>query len=72
MDGRPSVSSGTARSLPQLAGAGVPVIGLHDSAEAHLIADMLSAGAHACLDLGTDARVVSAQVRAVLPARRRI
>ncbi|MBK6560945.1 MAG: response regulator transcription factor [Dehalococcoidia bacterium] len=53
-------------AVSQLAGAGVPVIGLHDSAEAHLIADMLSAGAHACLDLGTDARVVSAQVRAVL------
>lgn len=53
-------------AIAELAAAGIPVIGLHDSNDAALIADMLSAGAHACLDLNADGRVVAAQVRAVL------
>jgi DNA-binding response OmpR family regulator len=42
------------------------VIAVHDSADPSLIADVLAAGADACLDLNADRRVIAAQVRAVL------
>ena len=53
-------------AVAQLSSAGIPVIGIHDSLDPGLVAEMFAAGAHACLDINTDGRIVAAQVRAVL------
>ena len=53
-------------SLAQLASCGVPVIAVFDDASPELVAESLAAGADACLACSTDARVLVAQVRAVL------
>lgn len=53
-------------SIVELASAGVPVVAVHAQASSDLIAECLLAGADACLDIEADARVVVAQMRAVL------
>ncbi|MCC6960033.1 MAG: response regulator transcription factor [Dehalococcoidia bacterium] len=53
-------------ALAQLASCGVPVIAVFDDASPELVAESLAAGADACLACSTDARVLVAQVRAVL------
>lgn len=53
-------------SIVEMASAGVPVVAIHTQASPELIAECLLAGADACLDIGADARVVIAQMRAVL------
>ncbi|MGE0598377.1 MAG: winged helix-turn-helix domain-containing protein [Dehalococcoidia bacterium] len=53
-------------AVEQLASEGIAVVAVLQPAEPGLVAEVLSAGAHACLELSADARVVVAQVRAVL------
>jgi len=56
-------------AVAEISTAGIPVIAVLRAAEPGLIADVLAAGADACLDLDADTRVVVAQVRAVLRRR---
>lgn len=53
-------------AIVELAAAGVPIVAVHAGGSAELIAECLLAGADACLDLAADARVIVAQLRAVL------
>jgi len=53
-------------TIAHLSAVGVNVIAVFDAAEPELVADAFGAGAHACLDVRADSRVVAAQVRAVL------
>lgn len=56
-------------AIVELASAGVPVLAVHAQGSPELIAECLLAGADACLDIDADARVVVAQIRAVLRRR---
>jgi len=56
-------------AIVDLASAGIPVVALHYEATPEFIADCLLAGAEACLAADADARVIMAQVRAVLRRR---
>lgn len=56
-------------AIVELAGAGIPVVALHSGGTPDFIADCLLAGAEACLAVDADARVVMAQVRAILRRR---
>ena len=56
-------------AITRLSESSIPVIALVQGAEPSLIADALGAGAEACLDIDSDARVTVAQVRAVLRRR---
>ena len=53
-------------AIVELSMAGVPVVAIHRDASPELVAESLSAGASAYLDVESDQRVVVAQVRAVL------
>ncbi len=53
-------------AIVELSFAGVPVIALHREASADLVAESLTAGASAYLDVDADERLAIAQVRAVL------
>lgn len=53
-------------AIVELASEGIPVVAAHANGSAGMIAECLLAGADACLDLDADARVVVAQIRAVL------
>jgi DNA-binding response OmpR family regulator len=59
-------TSASELSVAELAGAGVAVVAVYSDADPAMIADAFAAGADACLGLDADARVVVAQVRAVL------
>ena len=53
-------------AIVELSMSGVPVVALHRDASPELVAESLTAGAHAYMDIEADERVVVAQVRAVL------
>ncbi len=53
-------------AIVELSMAGVPVIAIHRDGTPELVAESLTAGAHAFLDIQADERVIVAQVRAVL------
>lgn len=53
-------------AIVELAIAGIPVIALHRDGSPELVAESLTAGAHAYMDIDADERVVIAQVHAVL------
>ncbi len=53
-------------ALSELSTARVAVVALFDDASPGVVADALAAGADACLDINADARVICAQVHAVL------
>lgn len=58
-----------APALAQICGAGIPVIAVLDEATTEAISESLMAGADACLQVDAEARVVAAQVQAVLRKR---
>lgn len=59
-------SSSSVLAVQQLTFEGIPVVAVLQPADPGLVAEILVAGAHACLELEADARVVVAQVRSVL------
>lgn len=63
LDGRTAAGS---LAIAEFAGSDIAVIAVYNNAEPDLIAEAFAAGADACLSLQADARVVVAQVRAVL------
>lgn len=56
-------------AIARLAESHVPVVALVDDAAPWLIVEAMGAGADACIDIKSDARVVVAQLRAVLRRR---
>lgn len=58
-----------APALAQICGAGIPVVAILTDAVADAVSESLTAGADACLQVDAEARVISAQVRAVLRKR---
>jgi DNA-binding response OmpR family regulator len=63
LDGR---SAANWASIAEIAAANVAVIAIYSGSDPSVIADAFAAGADACLSLDADARVVVAQVKAVL------
>ena len=53
-------------AIAQLGVAGIPIIALHEEADAAFVAEAFASGADAVLDLAADGRVVAAQFHAVL------
>jgi DNA-binding response OmpR family regulator len=53
-------------AIVELSVSGVPVVALHRDGSPELVAESLTAGAHAYMDIEADERVIVAQVRAVL------